>query len=277
MVSTAVERDRGGAAPARSAVRLAGVSYLNAAPLLYGLERESSFCVERALPSRVAELLHQGKADVGMIPSIEYARGDYAIVPEVAIASRGRVRSVVLFLRGRLEQVRRVATDAGSRTSVALLRLLLRDRLGRDPEYFEMAPDVPRMFRDCDAALVIGDAALYDEGDAERVDLGELWQALTGLPFVWAFWAGLGEALSPSDVARLQRALREGLLAIPEIARSWSGGVADRAALNEGYLRHNIAYGLGEAEREGLRAFLSRAHAAGLIPRLPELRFYADR
>lgn len=276
-MSTAVERERGGGAPARSAVRLAGVSYLNAAPLLYGLEREPGFALERALPSRVASLLHEGGADLGMIPSIEYAHGDYAIVPGVAIASRGDVRSVVLFLRSRLEQVRRVATDTGSRTSVALLRLLLRDRLGRDPEYASMAPDVPRMLERCDAALVIGDAALDYKGDAERLDLGRMWHALTGLPFVWAFWAGRQDALGPADVARLQRALREGLLAVPEIARDWSGGDAARAALNESYLRHNIAYALGEPERAGLTEFLGRAHAAGLIPRLPELRFHADR
>jgi chorismate dehydratase len=277
VVSTAVERRRDGGAPVRGAVRLCGVSYLNAAPLLHGLPGDADFALERELPSRVAELLHAGRADVGMIPSIEYARGDYAIVPGVAIASRGKVRSVVLYLRQRLEQVRRVATDRGSRTSVALLRLLLRDRLGRDPEYVEMPPDVPRMFEDCDAALVIGDAALYYEGDAERLDLGQMWHALTGMPFVWAFWAGRPGALSPADVARLQRALGQGLRAIPEIAQAWSGGVAGRAALNQEYLRHNIAYGLGGAEQAGLREFLARSHAAGLIPRLPELRFHADR
>jgi chorismate dehydratase len=258
----------------RAALRLAAVSYLNAAPLVYGLEAEPRFDVLREVPSRVAERLHAGEADLGMIPSIEYARGDYAIVPEVAITSRGPVRSVNLFLRKPLQDVRRVAIDSGSRTSVALARLLLRERLGREPEYVAQPPDVPRMLERCEAALVIGDAALYYEGGAERIDLGEAWQALTGLPFVWAFWAGRKGALGAIDVARLQRAQAEGVRAIPEIARSWSGGDPARAALNEGYLRDNIAYILGAEERAGLREFHVRAHAAGLIPSIPEIRLY---
>jgi len=124
---------------------------------------------------------------------------------------------------------------------------------------------------------VIGDVALYYDGDAERVDLGEAWSASTGLPFVWAFWAGRPDALDVADVARLQRATDEGVKAIPEIARSWSGGDPARAALNERYLLDNIAYAFGEAERAGLREFHARAQAAGLIARVPEIHFYGDR
>lgn len=277
MVSTSLEDVAAGTRRPRTAVRLAAVSYLNAAPLVHGLETDPRFDVLRGVPSLVAERLHSGEADLGMIPSIEYARGDYAIVPEVAITSRGAVRSVELFLRKRLLDVRRVAVDSGSRTSVALLKLLLRERLGREPEYLAQPPDVARMLEGCDAALVIGDAALYYEGAAERMDLGEEWRALTGLPFVWAFWAGRKGALEAADVARLQRAQAEGLAALPEIARSWSDGDPARATLSEGYLRHNIAYALGPEERAGLREFHVRAHAAGLIPRVPELRLYGDR
>lgn len=266
-------------APGRGVLRLAAVSYLNAAPLVqvHGLQGEEHFAVDRAVPSVVAERLHAGEADLAMIPSIEYARGGYAIVPKVAITSRGPVRSVNLFLRARLADVRRVALDAGSRTSVALARLLLRERLGREPEYVETSPDVDRMLESCDAALVIGDAALYYAGDAQRVDLGEAWTAQTGLPFVWAFWAGRPDALEAADVTRLQRALDQGLHAIPEIARAFSGGDPARAALNEAYLRNNIAYVLGDDEQAGLREFYSRAHTAGLIKCVPEVRFYGDR
>jgi chorismate dehydratase len=264
-------------AGSRTALRLSAVSYLNAAPLVHGLEGEADFALARAVPSQVAEELHAGAADLGMIPSIEYARGDYAIVPEIAITSRGAVRSVLLFLRGRLEDVRTVAVDAGSRTSVALGRLVLRERLRRDPERVVVTPDIPRMLEQADAALVIGDAALDYAGGAERLDLGEAWLELTGLPFVWAFWAGRPGALSPAGVARLQRAQAEGVAAIPRIASQWSGGDAARAARNESYLRHNIQYALGDAERKGLREFYVRAHAASLIPRVPEVGLYADR
>ena len=278
MVSTTLkDREIAPGSSGRRVVRLAAVSYLNAAPLVHGLDHEAGFAVERAVPSAVAERLHAGEADLAMIPSIEYARGRYAIVPGVAITSHGPVRSVNLFLRTRLEAVRRVAVDPGSRTSVALARLLLRERLPREPEYVAHAPDVDRMLLSCDAALVIGDAALYYRGSAERVDLGEAWSAATGLPFVWAFWAGRGEALEARDVVRLQRALADGTGALPEIARAWAGSDAARIPVNEDYLRNNIAYVLGDREQAGLREFYARAHAAGLIPSLPELRFYAHR
>ena len=277
MVSTSLEDVAGRARSARAELRLAAVSYLNAAPLVHGLSGEARFAIERAVPALVAERLHSGEADLGMIPSIEYARGDYKVVPGVAIASRGAVRSVELFLRGQLTDVRRVAVDSGSRTSVALARLVLRERLSREPVYVAQAPDVPRMLESCDAALVIGDAALYYQGPAERLDLGEEWRSLTGLPFVWAFWAGRPGALPAADVARLQRAQAEGLAAIPEIARSWSDGDPARAAGNESYLRDNIAYQLGPEELRGLREFYVRVHAAGLIPRIPEIHLYADR
>jgi chorismate dehydratase len=277
MVSTSLEGVAAEQRGSRTAVRLAAVSYLNAAPLVHGLSDDARFEVEREVPSRVAERLHAGEADLGMIPSIEYARGDYAIVPEIAITSRGPVRSVLLFLRGRIEDVRTVAVDSGSRTSVALTRLVLRERLRRDPAHVVVTPDIPHMLEQADAALVIGDAALDYTGGAERLDLGQAWQDLTGLPFVWAFWAGRPGALRPEHVARLQRAQRDGLAALPTIARDAARGDAARAARNEGYLRDNIAYAFGDAERAGLREFYLRAHAASLIARVPEVRLHADR
>lgn len=254
-------------------VRLGVVSYLNAAPTVHGLVGDPRFQIVRGVPSRIAALLHAGEVDLGLIPSIEYAEGDYAIVPGVAIASRGPVRSVMLLFRGRLESVRRVAVDSSSRTSAALVRVLLRDRLGRDPEYAPMPPDVPIMLNAADAALVIGDPALYYDGDVARLDLGAEWTERTGHPFVYAFWAGRPGVVTAGDVARLQSALAAGLGALRQIATSYNGH-PERATLNEGYLRGNISFALGEAELAGLREFYVRAHARGLIERIPELRFH---
>jgi chorismate dehydratase len=254
-------------------VRLGAVSFLNAAPLVHGLAGDPAFALTADVPSKIAAQLHAGSIDIGMIPSIEYARGEYAIVPGIAIGSRGPVRSVNLYLRGKLDQVRRVALDTSSRTSVALARILLRERLGRDPEYVDRPPNLAGMLAEADAALVIGDPALYASTDAERLDLGEGWQILTGLPFVFAFWAGPLGRLGADHVTRLQDALRSGLADLPRIAVSYNGHGVDRAALNESYLRSNIAYGLGPEELAGLSEFYRRAHRQGLIPRLPELRF----
>jgi chorismate dehydratase len=258
-------------------LRLGAVSYLNAEPLIHGLRDESRFELVSDVPARVAEMLRAGEVDVGMIPSIEYALGEYAIVPGVAIGSRGAVRSVVLLHERPLESLRSVALDTSSRTSVALVRILLRERLGRDPEYVEMAPDARAMLRRADAALLIGDPALYFDGPARRVDLGQAWYDATRLPFVFAFWAARPDALGDADVARLQQALAAGLRHVPQIASSYNGHGAGHAAENEAYLRDNIVFRFGEQEQAGLREFFRRAHDQGLIPRRPELRFHGAR
>jgi chorismate dehydratase len=267
--------EEGGAAT--RVVRLGAVSYLNAQPLVFGLEREPTVRLERDLPARVARRLHAGDVDLGMIPSISYALGDYAIVPGMAIASRGPVRSVLLFHTRPLDDVRRVALDTSSRTSVALVRLLLRERLGRDPRYVLMGPSLMDMLAVADAALLIGDPALDDQSEIPRLDLGEEWTRLTGLPFVYAFWAGRPEAAGPEVVRRLQRALAGGLDALPAIAARHAGGVPARAQLYESYLRSSIVYRLGSEEQEGLREFFRRARALSLVPAVPELRFHADQ
>lgn len=255
-------------------VRLGVVSYLNAEPLVYGLEADTGFEILRDVPSRVAERLHAGDVHLGMIPSIEYAHGDYAVVPGVAITSRGPVRSVRLVLGRPLEQARRVALDASSRTSQALTRVLLRERLGRDPEYVQMPPEPERMLAEADAALLIGDPALFLHLPGETVDLGEEWTRLTGLPFVYAFWAGPAGAIECDGVRRLQEAQRRGVELLDRIAAAYNGLGAGQAERSEAYLRHNIVYRLGGEELAGLAEFYRRAFALGIIPRLPELRFH---
>jgi chorismate dehydratase len=255
-------------------VRLGAVSYLNAEPSVHGLEREPGFRVERDLPSRVAERLHAGEVDLGLVPSIEYAFGRYAIVPGVAIASCGPVRSVCLFHRGPLERLRRVALDTSSRASAGLVRVLLHARLGRDPEYVAMAPGLEAMLAEADAALLIGDPALDLESDVARLDLGEEWTRLTGLPFVYAFWAGPAGAVGPHGVRRLQQALALGLESLDEIAERQAHGDPARAAKYQAYLRNSIVYRLGEAEQAGLLEFFRRAKALALVPAVPELRFH---
>ena len=186
-------------------------------------------------------------------------------------AARGPVRSILLFYREDPGAIRRVALDTSSRTSVALARILLRERLGRDPEYVDHPPDLGAMLETADAALLIGDPALYDTSGLPRLDLGEEWLRLTGKPFVFAFWAGRPGALEARHVERLQEALLDGLARIPVIAAAYEGG--GRAALNESYLRESIAFTFGRDEQAGLAEFYRRAHALGLIPSMPELRF----
>jgi chorismate dehydratase len=176
-----------------------------------------------------------------------------------------------------LADVRRVALDTSSRTSVALLKVLLRERLGRDPEYVERAPRLPEMLGEADAALLIGDPALYLETAVPRLDLGAEWQRLTGLPFVYAFWAGRPGVIDGAGVGALQEALARGRRAVREISAGYAAGGGNQTARNESYLTEEIQFDLGPEEQAGLREFYARAFAQGLIPRVPELRFHGHR
>lgn len=249
-------------------VRLGAVNYLNARPLVYGLElRNDLFSLRFDLPSLCAALLHEGSIDVGMIPSIEYLRGrDYRIVPEIGIISEGPVASVALFTTTPVEQIRTIAADTSSRTSQALLRILCIEHFGIDPEFHPMAPEPARMLRQCDAALLIGDPALlldYDAMGVEKVDLGAEWSDMTGLPFVWAFWAGRPGMLSRSGVSALIAARDAGVAASDAIAAAYCG--PERAVAGQAYLRDNIRYTLGEREEAGLLAYYDFAERHGIV------------
>lgn len=251
-----------------SVIRLGAVEYLNARPLVYGLElRTDLFSVRYDVPSKCAALLHEGTVDVGMIPSIEFLRGpSYRIVPGMSIASDGAVASVALFSTKPVEQVRSIAADTSSRASAGLLRVLCRERFGIDPTFHPMAPEPAMMLRDCDAALLIGDRALFLDQESlgvAKIDLGEAWTSLTGLPFVWAFWAGRPGAVPPGAVAALREARDHGVQASDQLAAAYCG--PERAARGQAYLRDNIQYGFGEREEAGLRKYYELAARHGVV------------
>jgi len=249
-------------------VRLGAVAYLNARPLVEGLDRDPGrFAVRFDAPARCAALLHAGEIDVGLIPSIEYLRGaDYRIVPGVSLASNGPVASVALFTSRPLGGVRTIATDTSSRTSVALLHVLCARSFGIAPRIEAMAPDLETMLARADAALLIGDPALYLDHQGrglEKIDLGQSWTTLTGLPFVWAFWVGRRHAIDAAGVAALQAAKAAGVAASDAIADAYCG--PERAAIGRCYLRESMRYGLGPDERAGLERFYELAVAEGLV------------
>ena len=259
-----------------SRVRLGAVDYLNARPLVYGLERSPLFDLRFDPPSKCAELLHAGQIDVGMIPAIEYCRAsEYRIVPGMSIASDGAVASVALFSNKPLAEVKTVAADTSSRTSNALVRILCAERFQIAPEFTPRSPDPARMLREFDAALIIGDPALYLDAAAmavDKYDLGAEWTAMTGLPFVWAFWAGRPGVLNGSHLEALTAARDAGVAASDAIADGYCGPA--RAAQGRAYLRENIRYVLGEREEAGLRRYYELAARHGLIDTPRDARFY---
>jgi chorismate dehydratase len=261
-----------------SLARLGAVDYLNARPLVYGLEmRTGLFSLRFDVPSKCAALLHEGSIDVGMIPSIEYLRGsaDYRIVRDCAIVSDGPVASVALFSAKPVEQVRSIAADTSSRTSNGLLRILCYEMFGIDPEFVPVPPRIDEMLARCDAALLIGDPALYLDHAARglrKTDLGAQWTKLTSLPFVWAFWAGRPGVLSRDAVKALQDARAAGVAASDAIADAYCG--PERAALGRAYLRENIKYALGEREQAGLMRYYELAEKHGVVDGIMAPAFY---
>ncbi len=259
------------------AVRVSAVSFLNARPLVDGLVDTPGFAVEFDLPSVCAERLHRHDVDLGLIPAIEYLRGDYRLVPDVAIGSDGPILSVAVFTRVPMSQVRRLALDTSSRTSVALTRVLCATLWRITPEMFAAPPDLSRMLANADAALLIGDPALDTwpvPADLEKVDLGAAWQALTGLPFVYAAWAGHPGCVSAAQVIALAAARDRGVADSQRLAAAAAGGDPTRAALYGRYLRDNLRYGFGSRERAGLERFHALAVEVGAAEGLRPLRFY---
>jgi chorismate dehydratase len=259
-------------------VRLGAVSYLNTRPLVHGLEaRTDLFAMRFDVPAQCAALLHEGRIDLGLIPAIEYLRGDYRIVPGVSIGSKGPVASVAVFSKVPIETVTTLALDISSRTSVALTRILCAQRWHISPKLTPAEPDLRAMLARADAALVIGDPALWIDAAGQnliKIDLGSEWQAMTGQPFVYAMWCGRDGACGPEHVAELNAARDRGAAGVAAIARDYARGDDTRETQVVRYLGDNLKYGLGDAEITGLRRFHEMAAAQGLVPGLRELRFF---
>lgn len=262
-------------------VRVAAVDFLNTLPLVAEfLEGRGprAYRVERFSPAECAARLARGQADVGLIPSIEYARiAGLRALPEICIAAEREVRSVLLLSRRPPEDLERVAVDPGSRTSVALLSLLL-GRGGRPAPALSPWSGTPeRALAEHEAVLLIGDAALRARRAGLHVlDLASEWSRWTGLPFVFAFWAVRDGVTLPGPLGEFVSTQQRGLQTldwrIAEAARRAGVGIEEARA----YFHRHLRYRFGEQERASLRHFYDLAAGAGLIPSVPALRFYRD-
>jgi chorismate dehydratase len=272
--------------------RISAISFLNAAPLMWDFEHGRAaqqmaqqmtdrFEISYTIPSKCAAALAAGEADIGLIPSVTYLTiPDLVIIPDIAIAAKGPVRSILLVSRRPVQQVRSVAADISSRTSVALCRLLMKNWLRRGqagPQFVEMEPQLETMLARCDAALLIGDSALRVQRDQYPVvlDLAEEWLRHTGKPFVFAFWAVRAAAAQP-DFARIFCDSRDHGLepaSIAALSREWAPrvGIAEPAVSE--YLSEAISYSLDSENLAGLELFWKLGAEAGLLPAPVPLRF----
>jgi len=261
-----------------SAIRIGAVNYLNTKPLIYDLQElapQTELILD--VPSRLADLLRDGDLDVAIIPVIEYFRsGNYTIVPDVAIVSRGPVLSVTLFSKVPWPEIGCVALDAGSRTSAALAQVLMQKRYGLRPEIIKLPLDQAAEEMKADAVLLIGDRAMRAclPGFAHAFDLGQEWFDWTGLPFVYAVWAVReGVELGSVEEAFLE-AKRRGIAHCGRIAHHEAPKLSLDAGFCRRYLANIIHFDFGPREQAGLHHFYMLACELGLAPRGVSLAFY---
>jgi chorismate dehydratase len=270
-----------------SGLRISAISFLNTAPLMWDFEHGDSgkdFEITYTVPSQCAAALAANQADIGIIPAFTYAEiPGLVILPNIAIAAKDHVRSILLISRKPIEEVRTVATDTSSRTSVALTQVLFTKFFGGPREFAPRPPQLDAMLASHDAALLIGDSALQvslHDSPYYLYDLAHEWRVRTAKPFVFAFWAvrldSLHRLAKDMNLAKVfQRSRDHGLEAgnIALMAREW----APRLVLTEDevttYLTQNIDYDLDRENHLGLKLFFQYCHEIGLIPQLPDLRF----
>jgi chorismate dehydratase len=289
-------------------LRISIVEFLNTAPLVWGFTDgplAGKYDLSFAVPSQCAEDLRAGRADVGIIPSIEYQRMENVVaLPGMAIAAKNEVRSLLVISKVPIEMAQSIALDTNSRSTVALARILCRRHWNVSPEFMDMAPVADEMLARADAAVVIGDPALRlrlmvdalqakvpgaescccCEGDDDEhpvkgietlfvYDVAQQWREMTGLPSVLAIWVARRGAVTPEILADFQASRVYGLAHISDIAE----GAALKLELPprelERYLTENINYSLDDENLAGLRLYYEECALARLIPRVREIEF----
>lgn len=257
--------------------RVSAVSFLNTSPLVWGLlhgPQKGRMDLRFVVPSECADDLREDRADIGLVPIIELARQqDLAVIPGSAIVCQGPVRSILLVSKCRLREIRTLAADTSSRTSVVLTQLVLRSQGVESPVVTPHPADLDAMLRIADAALIIGDPALQLDPEmaawqGRRVfvyDVGQQWVEMTGLPMVFAVWAAK-EHVDPSAAGVFEESKRHGLSHIDEIVQMESEARSFDPNLVREYITGHISYDLGRRERLAVDRYLQLAQEAGLAP-----------
>jgi len=302
-------------------LRISIVQYLNTAPLVWGFTNgplQGKYDLSFTVPSHCAEQLRSGQADVAIIPAIEYQRiPGLAILPDMSIASKRQVRSLLVVAKKPIQDVKRFALDQSSRSTQALTRILCAEYWKIEPQFFEAPPDLNFMLEKADAALLIGDPALRfsleteehcarvenhgsqvaplkppiygcmcrpekaglspDHGMVFIYDIVEQWRAMTGLPAVLAVWAARHDVATPELAADFLASRDFGLSNIPEICSDAASELELPQRTLETYLRESIDFSLDEENRRGLELYFEHAAKLGLIPQARPIEWAAAK
>ena len=271
-----------------SRLRVAAIDFLNPAPLMWDFEHPpldaalaERYSIDRMSPAECAVRLADGRADIGLVPIAALAASPgLRILPGCTIASKGRVRSLLLVRRAArpLAQLRSVAADTASRTTIAYARILFHKWGNPAVPFLPLAADLDLMLDRADAAVIIGDPALlaleersnrFERTGEELVyhDLAHEWRTLTGLPFVSAVWGAAVRGNSLEKIAEdLIRSRDHGLRNIDTLAAEWSRRFPIPESTIRSYLSGNIHYVLDEECLEGMRGFFRMGAETGVLP-----------
>ena len=257
---------------------IASVSFLNAKPLVDGLEDEPGLTLLSDVPARLLDTLAERTAQVALCPVIDFQQSpcELAIVPAGCIGSDGATLTVRVFSHSPLDDLHRVHVDGDSHTSVALLQIVFAERYARRLELSNLAAaagDAPH-----DALLLIGDKVVRDEPDPIlypfQLDLGEAWKELTGQPFVFATWMARADAELGDLPALLRRRRQANSRRIPEIVAAHARSLGWPDDLATRYLEEVLLFEIGPRELESIQLFWSKCRALGLIEDLRPMRLY---
>ena len=251
---------------------VSAVSYLNTWPLVWGFlhgPQRGLFDFRFDLPSVCAAVLESGSADVGLVPCAELDRLGLDFLPDVGIACNGPVRSILLISRVPFDEIRTLAADSGSRTSVALARIILAERYDCEPVITKRLPVLGDMLAESDAALIIGDPALHIDPEMlpyRTLDLGAAWVAMTGLPMVFAVWAADAKVLTPAVRTAFRESFEWGSNRVEDMANLVVAERGFAKDLVREYLTRHIVYRLTAEHLEGLELFRSRVRELEPLP-----------
>lgn len=258
--------------------RLAVIHYLNTLPLVWGMlhgKERDVFALSFSTPAACAELLKAGEVDIGIIPVIEYQRiPDLVVVPEIAIASRKRVRSLLIFSKCDIREARSVALDTSSRTSVAVTKILFAEYYKTQPRFNDCAPDLDSMLRYHDAALLIGDAAMRAPQQNLLVyDLAEQWHEFSGKPLVMAVWAVRRAVADRVSSRTFFDSCAYGMAHLDEIIQSESRRSGWTEEDIREYFTSDLDYSMSEENLSGLNLYFDLAKKLNLIDERREFEF----
>jgi chorismate dehydratase len=253
-------------------LRVSAVSYLNTWPLVWGFEhgpQKGLYDLRFDLPSACADAVGSGEADMGLVPCAELDRLELDFLPQLGIACDGPVRSILLISKRPFAEIRTLAADSGSRTSVALTRIVLAEQYGCRPSIAPQPPKVDDMLAGSDAALIIGDPALRlapETPGYQTLDLGAAWTSWTGLPMVFAVWAGKSRFLTPQVAQTFSDSYAWGRQHMDEIVKRAECERGFPAALAREYLTRHIVFELSPKHLKGLQLYRDYVRALSSLP-----------